>query len=85
MLLVLDGEPPPGAALSGRVLTAAGEPAAGGRFEMVTREDAGAGRQRLMARLSAADLTPGDYRLEVSLAVGGRKTLVAAAPFRVAR
>ena len=85
VLVVLDGEPPPGAALSGRVLTAAGTPAAGGRFEMLTREDAGAGRQKLVARLSAADLTPGDYRLEVALAVGGRKTLVAAAPFHVAR
>jgi VWFA-related protein len=84
VLLVLDGEPPPGAALSGRVLTAAGEPTTGGGFEVVTREDAGAGRQRLVARLSTTDLTPGDYRLEVALAVGGTKTLVTTAPFRVA-
>lgn len=57
-----------GSWVSGRILTAAGTPAAGGELELLTLNAGEAGEPDLViASLHAGSLAPGDYRLELLL------------------
>ena len=84
VLLLLQGAAPEDLAISARVLAADGSEAAGGSFKLLSREPAAGGIQRLLAAFDPAGLSPGDYRLQVTLAgKAGATKVVSEAEFGV--